>query len=69
MGEVTEQTDSIKVKQPVQVVSVPPRSANDPGSVAFSPFIEYAQEFKTGFTINMVDVLDRKSTRLNSSHT
>ena len=57
MGEVTEQTDSIKIKQPVQVVSVPPRSANDPGSVAFSPFIEYAQEFKTGFTINNDDIL------------
>ena len=57
MGEVTEQTASITVKQPVQVVSVPPRSANDPGSVAFSPFIEYAQEFKTGFTISKNDIL------------
>ena len=57
MGEVTEQTDSIKVKQPVQVVSVPPRSATDPGSVAFSPFLEYADEFKTGFTINNADIL------------
>ena len=58
MGEIVEESkDTIKIKQPVQVVSVPPRSANDPGSVAFSPFIEYAQEFKTGFTINMVDVL------------
>ena len=57
MGEVTEQTDSIKIKQPVQVVSVPPRSATDPGSVAFSPFLEYADEFKTGFTINNADIL------------
>ena len=57
MGEVTEQTDSIKIKQPVQVVSVPPRSATDPGSVAFSPFIEYADEFKTGFTIDNDDIL------------
>ena len=57
MGEVTEQTDSIKIKQPVQVVSVPPRSATDPGSVAFSPFLEYADEFKTGFTINNDDIL------------
>ena len=57
MGEVTEQTDSIKVKQPVQVVSVPPRSATDPGSVAFSPFLEYADEFKTGFIINNQDIL------------
>lgn len=59
MGDVTESTkDSfITVKQPVQVVSVPPRSANDPGSVAFSPFLEYADEFKTGFKINSSDVL------------
>ena len=57
MGEITEQTDSIKVKHPVQVVSVPPRSANDPGSVAFSPFIEYAEEFKTGFVIDNDDIL------------
>jgi len=57
MGEVTELTDSISIKQPVQVVSVPPRSANDPGSVAFSPFLEYAEEFKTGFIINNNDIL------------
>ena len=59
MGDVTESTKEsfITVKQPVQVVSVPPRSANDPGSVAFSPFLEYADEFKTGFKINSSDVL------------
>ena len=58
MGEIVEESNhTIKIKQPVQVVSVPPRSANDPGSVAFSPFIEYAQEFKTGFTINNEDIL------------
>ena len=58
MGEIIKHFDNeIKIKHPVQVVSVPPRSANDPGSVAFSPFIEYAQEFKTGFTINTNDIL------------
>jgi hypothetical protein len=59
MGEVTESPadSNIIIKQPVQVVSVPPRSANDPGSVAFSPFLEYADEFKTGFKINGSDVL------------
>ena len=59
MGDVTESNkDSfVTVKQPVQVVSVPPRSANDPGSVAFSPFLEYADEFKTGFKINSSDIL------------
>ena len=59
MGDVTESTKEsfITVKQPVQVVSVPPRSANDPGSVAFSPFLEYADEFKTGFKIHSSDIL------------
>jgi hypothetical protein len=59
MGDVTESsTDSfITVKQPVQVVSVPPRSATDPGSVAFSPFLEYADEFRTGFEIKKEDIL------------
>lgn len=57
MGEVTDREGGILIKQPVQVVSVPPRSANDPGSVAFSPFLEYADEFRTGFKINSEDIL------------
>ena len=57
MGDVTESTATTTIKQPVQVVSVPPRSATDPGSVAFSPFLEYAEEFKTGFTIKNDDIL------------
>jgi hypothetical protein len=57
MGDVTESTSTITIKQPVQVVSVPPRSAQDPGSVAFSPFLEYAEEFKSGFEINNGDIL------------
>jgi hypothetical protein len=57
MGDVTESTSTITIKQPVQVVSVPPRSATDPGSVAFSPFLEYADEFKTGFKIHSSDIL------------
>jgi hypothetical protein len=57
MGEVTESSATTTIKQPVQVVSVPPRSAQDPGSVAFSPFLEYAEEFKTGFTIKNDDIL------------
>lgn len=63
MGDVTESsTDSfITVKQPVQVVTVPPRSATDPGSVAFSPFLEWAKEFKTGFQIKHEDILTMSS--------
>ena len=50
-------TKSITIKEPVQVVQVPPRSQNDPGSIAFSPFLEYAKEFKDGFKIKKDDIL------------
>ena len=33
IGEVTEQGDDIVVKNPMQVIAVPPRAANDPGGV------------------------------------
>ncbi len=46
-----------RLKEPVQVVMVPPRAANDPGSIAFSPFLEYAEEFRTGIKIKSEDVL------------
>ena len=57
MGDITVVGDRTYIKQPVQVVSVPPRSAQDPGSVAFSPFLEYAEEFNTGITIPVDTVL------------
>lgn len=57
IGDVTEDRDIFKIKEPVQVVSVPPRSQNDPGGIAFSPFLEYSEEFKTGITIYKTDVL------------
>jgi hypothetical protein len=36
---------------------VPPSAQNTQGGVAFSPFIEYAEEFKTGFEIKKDDIL------------
>jgi hypothetical protein len=59
MGEVTEVADKVFVKKPVQVVTVPPRSAQDQGSIAFSPFIEYAEEFAqgNGFELQRTDIL------------
>lgn len=58
MGEIVSDSDeTIKIKQPVQVVSVPPRAKDDPGSVAFSPFLEWADEFRTGFEIKKIDIL------------
>lgn len=58
MGDLTESSDTfVMIKHPVQVVSVPPRAANDPGSIAFSPYLEYSQEFRTGLKINHSDIL------------
>jgi len=57
MGKVTEELTEVTIKQPVQVVQVPPRAQNDPGSIAFAPFLEYATEFKEGFKIKKDDIL------------
>ena len=57
MGKVTEELTEVTIKQPVQVVQGPPRAQNDPGSIAFAPFLEYATEFKEGFKIKKDDIL------------
>ena len=59
LGDLTESSKDtfVMIKQPVQVVSVPPRAANDPGSIAFSPYLEYSQEFRSGIKINHCDIL------------
>lgn len=57
MGELTEHAAVVEVKKPVQVVSVPPSQQNPNGGVAFAPFLEYAEEFKTGISFNRTDIL------------
>ena len=59
LGDVEERNDTnvVVVKKPVQVVSVPPSQENPQGGVAFSPFVEYASEFLTGFHIKYEDIL------------
>jgi hypothetical protein len=57
MGEVNEGDDFISIKEPVQVVTVPPKSQNDQGGIAFAPFLEYSLEFKTGIKIYKIDIL------------
>lgn len=57
MGKVTEELTEVTIKEPVQVVQVPPRAQNDPGSIAFAPFLEYATEFREGFKIKKDDIL------------
>ena len=59
LGSVNDQiTDSVtQIKEPVQVVQVPQRSANEQPGLAFVPFLEFSQEFKTGITIDNEDIL------------
>jgi len=47
--------NTITIKEPLQVVIQPAKDSSS--SVMFMPFVEYAQEFKTGFKISMNDVL------------
>lgn len=48
---------AIVMKQPLQVVLVPPQRPGGEGSIAFIPFIEFSEEFKTGIPISPNDVL------------
>lgn len=57
MGDITDNGETITVVEPVQVISVPQRSANEAPSLAFSPFLEYTEEFKSGIEFNRTDIL------------
>ena len=49
IGEIVSETDShITLKQPVQVIVQPTKEGPMMG---FSPFLEFAEEFKTGITL------------------
>lgn len=48
---------AIILKEPVQIVVLPPRSQTDSGGIAFVPFLDYSEEFKTGIVISPNDIL------------
>lgn len=57
IAEVIDEGEiGIKVKNPVQVIAVPPRSASDPGGVGFAPYLAYSEEFDTGIVIQRSQV-------------
>ena len=58
IGEIADEGDiGITVKNPVQVISVPPRSANDPGGVGFAPYLAFVEEFDKGINLKNADIL------------
>jgi hypothetical protein len=59
IGEIMDEgnSDVYFVKNPVQIISVPPRSANDPGGVGFAPYLAFVEEFDKGIRIERIDML------------
>ena len=59
MGNVEDlpEFNYVTIKEPVQVVQIPPRAANDTGSIAFSPFLDYTNEFRSGLQSIKNDIL------------
>jgi len=51
---VFENDERITVKETVQVIVQP---SKDGPMMGFSPFLEYAQEFKTGISFDVSDIL------------
>jgi hypothetical protein len=54
---IDEGNVGMKVKNPMQVIAVPPISANDPGGVGFAPYLAFVEEFDKGIVISNDDVL------------
>ena len=58
MGEVVDEGDvGFTLKNPMQVIAVPPRSANDPGGVGFAPYLAFVEEFDKGVHFKWIDIL------------
>ena len=58
MGEVVDDGDvGFTLKNPMQVIAVPPRAANDPGGVGFAPYLAFVEEFDRGINFKYDDVL------------
>ena len=58
IGEIINQDEvDVSVKNPMQVIAVPPRSANDPGGVGFAPYLAFVEEFDRGINFKNDDIL------------
>jgi hypothetical protein len=54
MGNIEHHNNDINIKEPVQVIMQPTK---DGPVMAFAPFLDYCNEFKTGIVISKEDVL------------
>jgi hypothetical protein len=52
IAEIVDHGDiGVQIKNPVQVIAVPPRNPNDQGGVGFAPYLAYTEEFDKGILI------------------
>jgi hypothetical protein len=57
IAEVIDEGEiGVVVKNPVQVIAVPPRNASDQGGVGFAPYLAYTEEFDKGITLKQSQV-------------
>jgi len=58
IGEVTDDDGiSFTLKNPMQVIPVPPRAANDSGGIGFAPYLAFVEEFDKGINFKYGDIL------------
>jgi len=58
MGEIVDDGDvGFTLKNVMQVIAVPPRSANDSGGVGFAPYLAFTEEFDKGIIFKYSDIL------------
>jgi len=54
LSDVEVTNDTLKMKQPVQIII---QATKEGPMMAFLPFLEYSEEFRTGISISQNDVL------------
>lgn len=54
IGQVSEESDHVLIKQPIQVFMQP---SKDGMQIGFGPFLDFAEEHATGFKIDRTDIL------------
>jgi hypothetical protein len=59
IGEIMDEGNSeiYFVKNPMQVIAIPPRSANDSGGVGFAPYLAFVEQFDRGIRFEREDIL------------
>lgn len=53
----SENDFEVVIKNTVMIIVIPPRTSSDTSSIAFTPFLNYTNEFGSGIKIHRSDIL------------